>query len=44
MALEISMTAPTRIGATNTKDVTFDIDGQALLKLPVHLETAGPES
>ncbi|MHC4320410.1 MAG: M56 family metallopeptidase, partial [Planctomycetota bacterium] len=44
MALEISMTAPTRIGAKNSKDVTFDIDGQALLKLPVHLETAGPDS
>jgi beta-lactamase regulating signal transducer with metallopeptidase domain len=42
MMLEISMTAPAEIGTTKTKHVTFTIDGQPPLKLPVHLEAAGP--
>jgi beta-lactamase regulating signal transducer with metallopeptidase domain len=42
MMLEISMTAPAEIGTAKTKHVTFTIDGQAPLKLPVHLEAAGP--
>jgi beta-lactamase regulating signal transducer with metallopeptidase domain len=43
MMLEISMTAPSGVGTKNTKNVTFHIDGQAPLKLPVHLVAAGPE-
>jgi hypothetical protein len=42
LMLEVSMTAPSNIGTQNTKHVTFQIDGQAPLKLPVHLEAVGP--
>ena len=42
--LEISMTAPSDVGTKKTKHVTFHIDGQAPLKLPVHLEAVRPDS
>jgi beta-lactamase regulating signal transducer with metallopeptidase domain len=42
LMLEVSMTAPARAGATNSKHVTFQIDGQAPLKLPVRLEAVRP--
>jgi beta-lactamase regulating signal transducer with metallopeptidase domain len=42
LMLEISMTAPSRVGAKNFKNVTFQIEGQAPLKLPVHLEAVRP--
>jgi beta-lactamase regulating signal transducer with metallopeptidase domain len=42
--LEISMTAPAGIGEKKTKYVTFDVEGQPPLKLPVHLEAVGPDT
>ena len=42
LMLEVSMTAPSRVGAENFKHVTFQIDGQAPLKLPVRLEAVRP--
>ncbi|MHC5006606.1 MAG: M56 family metallopeptidase [Planctomycetota bacterium] len=42
LMLEVSMTAPARVGAKNLKHVTFQIDGQAPLKLPVRLEAVRP--
>ena len=42
LMLEVSMTAPARVGAKNFKNVTFQIDGQAPLKLPVRLEAVRP--
>ncbi len=40
MTLEITMTAPVEPGTGKTKHVTFDIEGQAPLELPVHLFAA----
>jgi beta-lactamase regulating signal transducer with metallopeptidase domain len=42
LRLEVSMTAPARVGAKNLKHVTFQIDGQEPLKLPVRLEAVRP--
>ena len=42
MKVEITMTAPESPGATKTKFVTFDVEGQPPLELPVHLQAAGP--
>jgi beta-lactamase regulating signal transducer with metallopeptidase domain len=44
MMLEIVMTAPSKVGARNSKYVTFHIDGQAPLKLPVSLVVSGPQT
>jgi beta-lactamase regulating signal transducer with metallopeptidase domain len=42
LMLEVSMTAPARVGAVNKKHVTFQIEGQETLKLPVRLEAVRP--
>ena len=38
MLVELTMTAPERPGERKTKDVTFFIQGQPPLKVPIHLE------
>ena len=40
MTVEVTMTAPVEPGMTKTKYVTFDIEGQAPLKLAVDLQSA----
>jgi beta-lactamase regulating signal transducer with metallopeptidase domain len=42
MKLEVTMTADPHPGAAKTRYVTFEIEGQAPLKLAVHVRTAGP--
>ena len=44
ISLEVSMTAPRRGGQRRTKYVTFEIEGQPALRLPVHLTVADPVS
>jgi beta-lactamase regulating signal transducer with metallopeptidase domain len=44
LMLEIAMTAPSKVGARNFKYVTFHIDGQDPLKLPVYLVVGSPET
>ncbi len=41
MTVEVTMTAPVEPGTSKTKYVTFDIEGQAPLKLAVHLQATG---
>ena len=41
MTVEVTMTAPVEPGTLKTKYVTFDIEGQAPLKLAVHLQAIG---
>jgi hypothetical protein len=43
MTVEVTMTAPLEPGMTKTKYVTFDIEGQAPLKLAVDLQSAAAE-
>jgi len=43
MTVEVTMTAPLEPGTTKTKYVTFDIEGQAPLKLAVDLQSAAAE-
>ncbi len=38
MLVELTMTAPVKLGERKTKDVTFFIQGQPPLKVPIHLE------
>ncbi len=43
MTVEVTMTAPVEPGTTKTKYVTFDIEGQAPLKLAVDLQSAAAD-
>lgn len=42
MMVELTMTGPDKAGLTKTKYVTFQVEGQAPLRLPVHLMAVEP--
>ncbi len=42
MMIEITMTGPDKAGLTKTKYVTFHVEGQVPLRLPVHLTATDP--